>query len=280
MHFFYKTELGFNLNINLNLRSKILKSKLLKILVVYFAFTIPFLGILDLITSNQSKTVQIAEAMSFKSGWKNTIYSVSPTLNSTLVNENVADSKSDPEVNPEVKSEPHSDPKFSYINPYLDYPNLSVEFQKNPENIKKLVQRIETYIRQNSSRESSDKWIGSLVSAEFYLETAIKYHVPIEQMLAVARSESRFGTDCYNSSGGITRICTYKNIFSIGLTESSSIGFESWEAGVEAFGRLYQNRKNRGYSDCDIWSIYNPNGNYCGKILELASKISIELNKN
>lgn len=205
-------------------------------------------GFLDLSKNQESN----AQAAGFGSSWASTINSISNVKTSTK--------------NPS--------PKYSYQNPFLEYPNLNQAYLNDPENTVKTVAKIDKYIQQNRSRDSYDTSASSPVSAAFYYETAIKYHVPIDQMLAVARSESRFGTDCYSGAGNPTRICLYKNIFSIGLTESSSLGFESWEKGVESFGRLYQSRKNRGFDDCQIWSIYNPNGNYCGKILTLASTIN------
>ena len=198
-----------------------------------------------------------AEAMSFNTSWNSTISSVS-TSSSLSKNQSLG---------------------FSYQNPFLEYPNLNKAYQNDPEHTKLMVERIGQYIEQNRSRDMYDSQAGSPVLAAFYYETAIKYHVPLDQMLAVARSESRFGTDCFTGSGNPTRICTYKNIFSIGLTETSSLGFQTWEDGVESFGRLYRSRKERGFDDCQIWRIYNPNGDYCSKILNLSAKINIFLNQ-
>jgi hypothetical protein len=203
-------------------------------------------------SANQNKE---AEAMSFNSSWNSTISSISSSNNVTKT-QNLG---------------------FSYQNPFLNYPNLNKAFQNDPEHTKHTVDRIAEYIEQNRSRDTHDNQANTPISAAFYYETAIKYHVPLDQMLAVARSESRFGSDCFTGSGNPTRICIYKNIFSIGLTETSSLGFQNWEDGVEAFGRLYQSRKERGYDDCQIWRIYNPNGEYCGKILSLAAKINVFL---
>ena len=203
----------------------------------------------------QSGEIRGVEAMSFNSSWNSAISSISAT-NTISKTQNLG---------------------FSYQNPFLDYPNLDKAYLNDPEYTKRTVEKIANYIEQNRSRDIFDARAGSPIEAAFCYETAIKYHVPLDQMLAVARSESRFGTDCYTGSGNPTRICTYKNIFSIGLTETSSLGFENWEAGVESFGRLYKLRKDRGYSDCEIWRIYNPNGEYCTKILSLASRINIFL---
>lgn len=256
---------SFNISVNIgslsvkNLRDglKQFKSQFISILVVYALLIVPFLTISNLFADKSSQDTKPAEAMSFKSSWTSTINSISTS-------------------NHKINT---SEPKFSYINPYLDYPNLNKTYQNDPEHTKKLVERIGQYINDNKSRDLYDNGFASPVKAEFYLETAIKYHVPIDQMLAVARSESRFGTDCYTASGSMSRICNYKNVFSIGLTETSSIGFTTWEAGVEAFGRLYQNRKDRGFDDCGIWRIYNPNGDYCSKILDLASKVRVYLDR-
>jgi hypothetical protein len=232
-------------------------SQLLKLLVIYVLILAPIISITDFLSEKNTKDVQPVEAMNFKSNWSSTINSISTS--SYKINT--------------------SEPEFSYINPYLDYPNLSKAYQNDPEHTKKLVGRIAEYINDNRSRDSFDTSFESPVKPEYYLEVAIKYHVPIDQMLAVARSESRFGTDCYNASGSMTRICNYKNVFSIGLTESSSIGFATWEEGVESFGRLYQKRKDRGFDDCAIWRIYNPNGDYCSKILSMADKVRMQLDR-
>lgn len=202
-----------------------------------------------------------AQAMSFNSGWNMTINSVSSSKSNTESSNNKLDLS------------------YSYQNPFFEYPNLSKTFQEDPVHVKNLVTKVQEYIERNRSKDNFDHNLELPVRAEFYLEIAIKYHVPIDQMLAVARSESRFGSDCFTASGNLNRICTYKNIFSIGLTESSSLGFETWEQGVEAFGKLYESRKNRGYDDCKIWQIYNPNGDYCGKILDLSRQINTFINE-
>ena len=255
----YKGSISSSFSNKGSLRSglKQFKSQIVALLVIYILIVTPFLTISNFFSDKSNQDIEPVEAMSFKSSWSSTVNSISTS-------------------NHKINT---SELKFSYINPYLDYPNLNKTYQNDPEHTQKLVERIGQYINDHKSRDSFDVEFGSPVKAEFYLETAIKYHVPVDQMLAVARSESRFGTDCYSSSGSMTRICNYKNVFSIGLTETSSIGFQTWETGVEAFGRLYQNRKNRGYDDCSIWRIYNPNGDYCAKILSLASKVSVYLDR-
>jgi hypothetical protein len=231
------------------------RSQVKTILFFCALLVIAFSTTLSIFSDKANQVVKSAEAMSFKSGWNSTINSISTSSH---------------KINT-------SEPKFSYINPYFEYPNLNKSYQNDPQHTNAIIDKIRQYIKENSSRDSFDAEFNSPVNAEQYLETAIKYHVPIDQMLAVARSESRFGTDCYTSNGSMTRICIYKNIFSIGLTESSSIGFKTWNEGVDAFGRLYQNRKDRGFDDCGIWRIYNPNGDYCSKIFDLANKITIYL---
>jgi len=214
-----------------------------------------FLGVFLIIFSGLAaiqKPLNQAEATGFRGSWGSTINSISKVKTTAKV----------------------AAPNFSYQNPFLEYPNLNQAYLNDPDHTLKMVERVDQYIERNRSRDLYDTGVSSPVAAAFYYETAIKYNVPVDQMLAVARSESRFGTDCYSGSGNPTRICLYKNIFSIGLTQTSSLGFETWEKGVESFGRLYQSRKNRGFDDCQIWRIYNPNGDYCGKILTLASTIN------
>jgi hypothetical protein len=63
----------------------------------------------------------------------------------------------------------------------------------------------------------------------------------------------------------------------MGLTETSSSGFNTWEEGVESFGKWYKRFQDRKVPDCSKWRIYNPNGDYCTKVETLADEIEAYL---
>jgi hypothetical protein len=163
----------------------------------------------------------------------------------------------------------------------------------NPENIKQttklsetkltyleMVDKIQKYIQIYRSQDAVDRNYAPPVHPAVYLDVALKYDVPLKYMLALARSESRFGTDRFDSAGNLTRPGQFKNIYSIGLDDSgNNLGFATWEEGVEGFGKWYQKFQKRGVSDCSKWRIYNPNGDYCVKIETLAKEIQIFLDK-
>jgi hypothetical protein len=143
----------------------------------------------------------------------------------------------------------------------------------------RLVGKIDDYIKQYRSYDVYDRDYETPVQAAKFLEVSIEYDTPLKYVLALARNESRFGTDRFTASGNPTRPNTYKNIYSIGLTGSSSSGYNTWDEGVEAFGKWYKSFQDRGVSDCRKWRIYNPNGDYCTKIEEMAGDIQAFLDK-
>jgi hypothetical protein len=153
-----------------------------------------------------------------------------------------------------------------------------IDTQISEKNSKKeylrIIQKTEAYIKRYRSYETFDRNYSAPVHSATYLQTSIQYNVPLKYVLAIARVESRFGTDRFTESGNKTRPGQYQNIYSIGLTDSgSNKAFPTWEAGVEGFGKWYQNLQKRGIGDCVKWRIYNPNGDYCAKIEKLAAEI-------
>lgn len=142
------------------------------------------------------------------------------------------------------------------------------------------INKINQYMKETRSLEPFDRNYPIPVNGAVYLEVSLKYNVPLKYTLAVAQRESRYGTDAYDKDGNLTRPGKYKNIFSMGLDDSgNNVGFETWEKGVESFGRWYKRFNDRGFSDCSKWRIYNPNGDYCKSIEETASQIDYYLNK-
>jgi hypothetical protein len=113
------------------------------------------------------------------------------------------------------------------------------------------------------------------------LEISEQSKVPLKYFLAIAKLESRFGTDKFDSNGNQTRPFRFKNIFSMGLDDSGgNISFANWTDGVKSFGKWY-NRLIK-VSDCAKWKIYNPNidasgQNYCQKVEKTASEIQAYL---
>jgi len=137
-----------------------------------------------------------------------------------------------------------------------------------------ILQKTNDYIIKHRSYEEYDRNYPVPVSPAIFLETSLKYRVPLKYVLAIARLESRFGTDRYTKTGQLTRPGAHKNIFSIGLDDSgNNLTFNSWEEGVYAFGRWYRYFDDKGVSDCQKWRIYNPNGDYCTKVEKLAAEI-------
>jgi hypothetical protein len=143
-----------------------------------------------------------------------------------------------------------------------------------------LIEKINKYMRTYRSLEPLDRNYEIPVNGAVYLEVSLKYKTPLKYVIAIAQRESRFGTDRYTNSGNLTRPGKYQNIFSMGLDDSgNNIGFETWEAGVESFGKWYKRFNDRGVSDCRKWQIYNPNGDYCKLVEETASQIEAYLQK-
>lgn len=146
-------------------------------------------------------------------------------------------------------------------------------YLENPKLVLSLESKIAQYMTRYRSYEGLDNKFDLPVSPIIFLETSLKYQVPLSYTLSVARLESRFGTDCYSESN-LTRICKHRNIFSLGLDDSgNNWTFDTWEDGVYAFGKWYQKRVDQGYSTCQIWRLYNPNGNYCMKILDTSKDL-------
>jgi hypothetical protein len=148
------------------------------------------------------------------------------------------------------------------------------------EGVIKKIDRINEYMKKYRSLEPLDRNYPIPVNGAVYLEVSQQYNVPLKYVVAVAQRESRFGTDRYNTEGGLTRPGKYKNIYSMGLDDDgNNLGFETWEKGVESFGKWYKKFHDRGVSDCAKWRIYNPNGDYCKAVEDTANEIDIYLNK-
>ncbi len=149
-----------------------------------------------------------------------------------------------------------------------------IELLKKRDEYLKIIRKIDEYITKYRSYEKYDVNYPTPVSAAVFLETSIRYDVPLKYVLTVARLESRFGTDRYTNNGNLTRPGAHQNMFSIGLDDSgNNLTYSSWEEGVYAFGRWYRYFDDRGVSDCQKWRIYNPNGDYCAKVEQVASEV-------
>ncbi len=155
-----------------------------------------------------------------------------------------------------------------------------LENLKRKEDVIKKIDRINQYFKQYRSLEPYDRNYPIPVNGAVYMEVSQQYNVPLKYTLAVAQRESRFGTDRYTKEGDLTRPGKYQNIFSMGLDdEGNNIGFETWEKGVESFGKWYKKFHDRGVSDCAKWRIYNPNGDYCKEVENTANQIETFINK-
>jgi hypothetical protein len=138
-----------------------------------------------------------------------------------------------------------------------------------------LIEKTQQFLDKYRMKTAAAQQYGSDLQASDYVDVALKYGVPLDQMMALALLESHFGTNCLTKSGNLTRPCRYKNIFSLGLTGTSSSGFNTWRDGLEAFGRWYKRYQDRGVSDCAKWKIFNPNGDYCQKVFSVAAKTGL-----
>lgn len=156
---------------------------------------------------------------------------------------------------------------------------VSMEIMQKNTKIEYLrtIKKIDSYIEKYRSYKTGDRDYPTPVGGAVYLDVSLRYNTPLKYSLAIARLESRFGTDRFLTSGELTRPAQYKNIYSMGLTDSSSSGFDTWEAGVESFGKWYRRFEDRKVSDCAKWKIYNPNGDYCSKVETLAAEIDAYL---
>jgi len=176
--------------------------------------------------------------------------------------------------------------KLFGVSSFDDLEKISVESLKQQgqdspikvEYIKK-IDRIDKYIKKFRSYEPYDRDEKSPVSPAKYLQVSLEYNTPLKYLIAVARAESRFGTDKYDRSGELSRPGKFKNIYSIGLTSISDKSYSSWDKGVEGFGIWYKRYQDRGVSDCRKWKIYNPNGDYCSKIEKLSREVEDFLNQ-
>jgi hypothetical protein len=158
-------------------------------------------------------------------------------------------------------------------NPYLDFPETAKLYLQNPELVLALEHKIGDYIEKYRAFEGLNSKYEVPVGSIIFLETSLKYQVPLSYTLSVARLESRFGTDCF-SDANITRICKHKNIYSMGLDDSgNNKTYNSWEDGVYGFGAWYKRRITQGYTTCQIWRRYNPNGDYCSKVLDVSKDV-------
>jgi hypothetical protein len=135
-------------------------------------------------------------------------------------------------------------------------------------------EKVAQYLNKYRSFDNFDSSDAVPVDASYFVKVSQEYGVPLKYVLALGRSESRFGTDRYNSDGSANRIGRHKNIYSMGLDDSGgSITYNTWEDGVDAFGKWYKRHNDKGIADCNKWRIYNPNGDYCQKVEALASGI-------
>ncbi len=151
-----------------------------------------------------------------------------------------------------------------------------IELSKKRDEYGEILRKIDQYISNHRSYEEFDRNYATPVGAAVFLETSIRYDVPLKYVLTIARLESRFGTDRYTRSGNLTRPGAHQNIFSIGLDDSgNNLTYGSWEEGVYAFGKWYRYFDDRGIPDCQKWRIYNPNGDYCAKVEKFAAQVQV-----
>jgi hypothetical protein len=133
------------------------------------------------------------------------------------------------------------------------------------------LEKITSFMTKYRSYGPLDRDYDLPVTSDVFLRISLKYNVPLKYMMAIARLESRFGTDRYTDTGAETRPSLYKNMYSIGLDDSgNNLNYSAWSDGVEGFGRWYKNLQEKGASDCAKWKIFNPNGDYCSKVEENA----------
>jgi hypothetical protein len=162
----------------------------------------------------------------------------------------------------------------------LDRANINSQistFQRK-DDIIELNNKINEYIATYRSYEPFDNQLETPLTGMSYIAVSEQTGMPLKYMLAIARAESRFGTDRFTASGNLTRPGQHNNACSIGLDdEGGNITFATWEEGLIACGEWYEYFESRGVPDCRKWGIFNPNGDYCSKIETLAAEIDLYL---
>jgi hypothetical protein len=236
-------------------------------------------NLLNLTNPNTCKAIDLKD--------DSTIEQISKIIDLQKVQENIANDAVE-KANSETIEEISPDNLLAIFNvkKYEDLDEIDPEkLEGSPETVQKkkkyldLIKKTTEYIKKFRSYEAYDRNFESPVHAAVYVQTSFKHNVPLKYVLAIARTESRFGTDRYTRDGVLTRPGANQNIYSLGLDDSgNNKKFESWEKGVEAFGIWYERLNGQGVSDCRKWKIYNPNGDYCSKIENLANQIEDILN--
>jgi hypothetical protein len=231
-------------------------------------------NLLNLINPNTCKAIDLKD--------DSTIEQISKIIDLQKVQENIANAAVE-KANSETIEEISPDNLLALFNvkKYEDLDKIDPEkLEGNSEIVQKkkkylnLIKKTTEYIKKFRSYEAYDRNFESPVHPAVYVQTSFKHNVPLKYVLAIARTESRFGTDRYTRDGVLTRPGANQNIYSLGLDDSgNNKKFENWEKGVEAFGIWYERLNGQGVSDCRKWRIYNPNGDYCSKIENLANQI-------
>jgi hypothetical protein len=158
----------------------------------------------------------------------------------------------------------------------VNYETLKETINNNttdsPEKLQYLqtIKSTDEYIKKYRSYALYNRNYESPVNGSYYLYASLKYKVPMKYMLAVARIESQFGTNQFNADGSLNRIGENQNIYSLGLDQSGNNVKFTWAESVEAFAKWYQSFEERGVKDCQKWKIFNPNGDFCATVENLA----------
>jgi|GEM_PF-6155585 len=158
------------------------------------------------------------------------------------------------------------------VNPALSLEATLSENQISSED-QQTIDKINSYINKFRSNNAFNRDWEAPVAAKIFLQVSKEYEVPLKYMLSLARIESQFGTNRFNSEGNPNRIGRNKNMYSLGLNDRGDDNLKSsWEDGVTAFGKWYQKFEERGVTDCQKWRIFNPNGDNCQRVEAVATE--------
>ncbi len=162
------------------------------------------------------------------------------------------------------------------VNNYQAIDSLSVNssFSEKQLDYLNLIKKIDAYITKTRSYDSYNKEYTSPVHPAVYLETSLKYEIPLKYLLSLAQLDSQFGTTRFTNSGTETNTHLSRNVFSIGLENSNhQIIFEDWRDSLAAMGNWYKFYGEKGIEDCQKWELYRPDENFCNIVNQNSKEI-------
>ena len=126
---------------------------------------------------------------------------------------------------------------------------------------------IAEYVTTNRSYGPYDRNFAPPVHPAVFVDTAIKYNVPLKYIVVLAKYTSKFGTDAYDDSGKSTMTSTRKNMYLLGGSAVSGVQqFDTWEEGVDSFGQWYSFSEEKGVIGCKKWALFSTSADFCNQV--------------